>query len=264
MEPSRHAAYRTPILVCFLVLLGWPGCAVTQGLQLSPTSVQIGIFFQGIRLTVSADVPEKAQVVLEVIGDVGKEELMRKGKHWDLWMNVEEIDVYGVPYVYYAMSSPSEERRNGGKSDPWGYAGLLRRARFSDRSTGRTAAELFDGFVALKKSKKLYGIFPNALELLPPKHHRRPVRGIFQLPSRLPAGTYRVRLRALLNGRVVEQQHAQFEVSLTGVPALLVHLAYQRAGLYGGLAALVAGAAGLLCGVAFKKREPSPAQKRSL
>ena len=80
-------------------------CNSLQTLFVVPNAIKIGAFFHGAEVSVSAKVPEGCDAIVEVIGKEVEEDLMRKGRRWDLWMNVGEIDIEGAPCLYLVMST---------------------------------------------------------------------------------------------------------------------------------------------------------------
>ena len=51
------------------------------------------------------DLPAGSQAVLTIRGKRIDEEMMRKSRHWDLWMNSGEVDIDNAPLLYIASSS---------------------------------------------------------------------------------------------------------------------------------------------------------------
>jgi len=74
-------------------------------LQVVPPVVEISSFFNGREVTITGTLPAGYQAVAEVIGRVGQEHLMRKGRRGPLWMNVGEVTVSGAPSLYLVLSS---------------------------------------------------------------------------------------------------------------------------------------------------------------
>jgi hypothetical protein len=83
------------ILLC-LVPSSAP-CNSLQTLSVVPNKIRIGVFFDGAEISVSAKIPKDCEAVVVVRGKEVEEDLMRKGRRWELWMNVGEIDVDGAP-----------------------------------------------------------------------------------------------------------------------------------------------------------------------
>ena len=52
-----------------------------------------------------ANCRRNVQAVLSVRGKKIEEEMMRKSRHWDLWMNSGEVDIYDTPMLFIALSS---------------------------------------------------------------------------------------------------------------------------------------------------------------
>jgi uncharacterized protein (TIGR02186 family) len=232
-------------------------CAATQNLHLTPQTVTIGSFFNGAQLTVSGEIPEKCAAVVEVIGKVVERELMRKGRRWDLWMNVGEIDVDGVPRLYLVMSSDTDLLPGDGGDRLWGYEALRKRVSFKGIVTKEETSKLFTEFIRLRESQGLYGRFPGALKISSSNETGSIAQGIFRLPARLFPGTYQVCLTVIREGQIIERRSIPLNVVRVGFPALLAPLASEHAVLYGLLSVAVAVASGFLCGLLFRVRRRS-------
>ncbi|MEJ2168257.1 MAG: TIGR02186 family protein [Desulfobacterales bacterium] len=253
MKEIRQISLMVAILL--VVTAGGRGpAAASRNLTLAPPEIDIGAFFDGTQLTVSGEIPSACQAVVEVIGERVEEELMRKARRWEMWVNVGEIDIEGVPYLYYAMSSSPELLAPQSSDQPWGYPALRRAAEFKEGSRSVRTARLFDEFIKLKEDHKLYRILPGALNVFPGQQNGRSrIEGAFRFPARLPVGTCKVRLRAIRSRQVVEQQSTALQIQLVGLPAALFSLATDNALLYGFIALAIAVATGLLCGLVFSK-----------
>ena len=236
----------------FLLVMSSPLCRSSQTLSVTPPIVKIDSFFGGAEVSVSAELPEGCEAVIEVTGKEVEEDLMRKGRRWDLWMNVGEIDIDGAPYLYLLMSSAPQLLETGNR--PWGYAALRKAVSFRGRLRTGEEPELFKEFVHLKEGQGLYAIFPAAVKIAPLNATRSLAQSAFRLPARTPVGIYRVCLSVIQDGQTTERRCASFKVTMVGLPAFLVLLASQHEAFYGMLSVSVAVAAGLLSGVLFKMR----------
>ena len=228
-------------------------CSAQPGLRVEPESVDIGTFYSARQVEVSADIPEGCDAVVEVMGKDIEEQLLRKGRRWDIWMNVGEIDIEGAPTVYFAQSSDLSNLSQSAVETEFGYRALERRVSFLGDVTGLSHLKIFDEFVKLKESEDLYRVEPGELRLSPGASGASVVSGTFKIPSRIPPGTYRVILSVLRDGRRVETRTAFVGVRIVGLPALLKDLAHHHSELHGLLAIVVAVAFGYLTGVVFKK-----------
>ena len=223
-------------------------------LKVTPDQIRIGSFFSGAKLMVSTAVPKGAEVVMEVIGKVSEEELMRKGKRWELWMNVGEVDVEGAPSMYLAASSNPKSLLPPAADSSWGFEALAEEVSFKDQLKTVTSSELFHEFVRLKQDQGLYGLFPGEVKLSPAGADHDFVEAAFWIPTRTPPGTYQVCLTVVEKGQIVQHQCVPLEVAMIGLPAFLSSLSRDSAVLYGFFAVAIAMATGLLTGVIFKKK----------
>jgi len=220
-------------------------------LQVQPEVVAINNFFSGVQMQVNCDLPPGSQAVLCIRGKRTEAELMRKTHHWDLWMNSGEVDIDHVPRLYIAMSSDPGLLDTGVGEVPWGYDAIERDASFSGRMKPSERDMIFKQFVALKERDELYRLYPGGLKISRDGTGFQEAEGGFHLPSRLKAGSYKMTLWIVQDGRVTQQRNAVFEVKLKGVPAFLDELARHHSVLYGIFAAVIAMAAGLFIGLIF-------------
>lgn len=242
---------RLPWLVALWIAI-WPSTA-EAGLRLEPSSIQIGSFFNGAKIRVIGDVPQGSQVVVEVMDKRAKVHLLRRGRHWHVWMTVGEVAVENAPSVYYALSTNPRAFDKASGPTAFGFGRLLRDISFVGDLKGLTHAEVTREFLQLKESQGLYGQSPGALKVTGSTGGRSTVEGELRLPSRVDSGTYHVQLSVLEQGRVVHTDVATFHVRPVGVPAFLQDLAQNNGSLYGILAVLVALVFGFGVGVLFKR-----------
>jgi hypothetical protein len=229
-----------------------PGAAGAN-LRVTPDAIEIGTFFSGARVEVSAEIPTGSDAVIEVLGKKLEEQLLRKGRHWDIWMNVGEIDIEGAPSLYYVLSSNPESFSRVAADSSFGYLSLTKRIAFVGDVKGLKRMRIFDEFIKLKESEKLYGEYPGQLEVSHLAGDRSRVRGSFRIPSKVAPGDYLVRLSVHEDGRPVVTETASLDVAMVGLPAFLTMLALQHGALYGLLAVTVAVAFGYFTGLVFRK-----------
>ncbi len=227
--------------------------ALAQNIQVNPATLKIMGFFGGTRLRVSGEIPAGAEAVIEVIGKKMEQELMRKGRRWDLWLNVGEIDIKGVPGFYLVASSDPQMLAPAKIERPWGYEFWRRRASFQGALQKSEEPLIFKEFLELKEGRGLYGRFPGAVKVVTGGGRTR-AQFTFPVNTRIAPGTYRVRLSAVKDQQVVQRSQAFWQVDMAGSPAFLTFLAMQRPVLYGLLALGLAVTVGFLSGVLFKQR----------
>ncbi|MEJ2719574.1 MAG: TIGR02186 family protein, partial [bacterium] len=129
-------------------------------------------------------------------------------------------------------------------------------ASFLGDVRGLKSPKIFDEFVKLKETEKLYRVDPGKLDLSHSPGGPTVARGTFTIPSRIAPGAYEVRLSVLRDGRLLETRTAAFTVRVVGLPALLSGLAHRHGGLYGLLAVAVAVVFGYVTGVVFRRASP--------
>ncbi len=245
--------------ILFLLVMSSSLCDASQKLSVTPPKLRIDAFFGGAEVLVSAEIPQGCEAVVEMTGRKLEEDLMRKGRRWDLWMNVGEIDIDGAPCLYLLMSSAPRLLKTGNPT--WGYKALSRGISFKGRFKAGEKPELFREFVHLKEGQRLYGIFPGAVKISPLNATRSLVRATFHLPDRIPEGTHRICLTVIRDGQAVERKCIPFTVMTVGLPAFLSFLASQRVIFYGILSVAVAVAGGFLSGALFKTRRGGKSKK---
>ncbi len=251
-----------PIFVLFLAaltLLVTPGpmpSALASGgtLAIEPQSISISSLFSGCHMTISGNLPAGSQAVLTIRGKRIEEEMMRKSRHWDLWMNSGEVDIDNAPLLYMAFSSDPALLDGGSGDFPWGYAALEKAAKFTGRLKPVEDDTIFEEFIQLKERDKLYRLYPGGLKLTNPRFGETLARARFHMPSRTKPGTYHVSLWILKNGKIQEKRTATFDVKLQGMPAVLQVMAKEHGVAYGLLAVAVAMAVGMLTGMVFRGR----------
>jgi hypothetical protein len=230
-----------------------PAREAGAALSVVPDHVEIGTFYQGCQVAVSAVIPAGAEAVVEVVGRANTQKLLRKGRRGGLWMSVAETEVSGAPSLYLVMSTNSA-LLSGSPSDlPWGYEALAHEVRFTGRPSEAEQANLLGEFIKLKESEKLFGMFPGTLTLAPATDGQCVVKGTFSLPGTVKPDTYKVSLSVVRAGTIVARSDTEFTVAMVGFPALLWKLAWNHGVLYGIVAVLIALLTGFVMGYVFKK-----------
>lgn len=239
-------------LVAF-ALCAWPTAGDAK-IGLRPDEVRIGAFFNGAEVHVQGAIPEGASAVVEVLGKRIDEQLLRKGRRWNIWMNVGEVDIDGAPCLYLALSSNLDALRSHEPDAPFGYGALRRDISFVGSLKEIDRSVLFDEFVQLKESEHLYRLLPGALRISPAAGPGSTVEGTFRIPDRVDPGEYRVRLSAVKDGAVVETETTALRVRMVGMPAFLSTLAREHGGRFGLFAVGIAVVFGFAVGRVFGRR----------
>jgi len=241
---------RVFIAAVFLILsLAGSVRAEAVTVKARPSTVEISSFYQGHEITIIGAIPAGHQAVAEVVGPVGQEHLMRKGRVGPLWLNVGEITVSGAPSLYFALSTTPDLLTG---ASPWGFQALMQHLSLAGKVHQNEMAKFTEQFLELKKSENLYAVWPGGLKTKPADDGRLEVTGKFWLPANVKPDTYKVCLTAVLDGKAVDQHCSNLSVQMVGFPALLMSLAYEHAALYGILAVVIAILTGFIMGYLFK------------
>jgi len=233
-----------------------PTPATTSGqgdLELEPTEVQAGMFFDGAKIQVSATVPSDVQLTISCIGTADPVVLSRKGKALGLiWMNVGEVEVGAVPDVYLlhtserltALGSPSALSSLG-----VGYEAL--RSRITITGADGDEDRMFREFVSLKESDGLYGVVEKGIQRRPTQNGLSQAQTELTLPAKTPPGEYIVRVHGFQGGEGFLLAEGTVRVEQVGLAAAMGSLSVDHGLAYGILAVVVAVVVGLLTGVLF-------------
>jgi len=246
---QRLVAVPGLLLILSLPSLVW---GASLDLKVFPSQVEIGAFFRGQRVTVTALIPQGAEAVMEVVGQSRDEQLMRKGRRGGLWLNVGEIDFHGAPSLYMAMSTDPKLLEAAAAAEPWGYPALKTQVTMSGQVQDPERDEFFEQFLKMKESEGLYTIFQEPIKKSPVAGGLVPVKGEFQLPTNVRPGSYEVCLSVIQEGRITAKNCGELQVTMVGFPAMIATLAYQHGAIYGILAVVIAIVTGFAIGFIFK------------
>ncbi|MGQ9653125.1 MAG: TIGR02186 family protein [Thermodesulfobacteriota bacterium] len=251
----RFASITVLLVLWWLSGLPRGALACSVHLEVVPEVVDIGTFFQGQTVMVSATVPNRAAAVVEILGGSVSERLMHKGRWGPLWLNRGEVEVSDAPSLYLAASTEPALLNNPFDFRAWGYGALSERIQFGGMVSDEDRGWFLREFLRLKEAEGLYGIFPGEAQTADLEGDCAKVTASFFLRSNVRPGRYEIRLSLIDNGEQQRQTSAFMEVQLVGLPAFLRSLAYDHPLMYGVLAVVLAMMAGLLIGHVFKGRE---------
>jgi hypothetical protein len=242
------------LLLCWSLFIAAPAGAVATSaeIQVWPDEVEIGTFFNGHQVKVIGQIPQGAQVVMEITGSTAAEHLMRKGRRAGLWMNVGELEVQGAPSLYLAASTIPQILTSPPEGATWGYPALKRQIRLTGQAEQGERDIYLDQFFQLKESEGVYAVFPGKLKVSGAAGDYQKVTGNFTLPAKVKPGAYQVCLTVVQGGQVIAKHCSDLKVVMVGFPAMLASLAYQHGAMYGILAVVIAIVTGFAMGYIFK------------
>ncbi len=229
-----------------------PGQIALSGTDLiEPQRVWIDSFFHGKDITVRATVPYGRDLALRILGAREDLKLMKKGRVGGLWMGVEEVTFESIPKVILIWTSNHLSAM--GEDQNWKGINLDYASLLSGSLPGKTREEeefLIQELIKLKKHDNLYYTYEGLIQTKPlEKGLTSQAEAILRLPAKIYPGVYTLELIAFQDGRGTLLRSYPIEVQLSGVQAILSHLAAQRGLLYGVLAVTIATLSGLLMGI---------------
>ncbi len=242
------------LLLGLLAAAGLPGVArgAAADLQVSPDVVEIGAFFHGHKVIVTARIPAGSEAVMEVKGKADTEHMLRKGRRGGLWMNVGEIDFQGAPSVYLAASTDPKLLTAAPPEAAWGYQALRQRIKISGEVQPAEQEEFLGQFFKLKESEDIYRLLPGGLKASKAAGDLKTVTGRFAVPTNIKPGAYEVCLSVIDNGTLAAKNCTDLKVEMVGFPAMLDNMAHQHGATYGILAVVIAIVTGFAMGFLFK------------
>jgi uncharacterized protein (TIGR02186 family) len=243
---------RAVLLACLGGAALAPAGAGRQGdgaLRVEPSRVEIGVFYHGARLTVSADVDSGTAVAVLVSGPAGDLHLRTQARMWrTFWAPSGHVTFEHIPVAYVLRTSTALARL--------APASVLRALdlgydSFRPDTARRTASTFFPELIRLKESERLFQVSEGGVRVESGPGGGRRVTADIALPARAPAATYRVQLFGFRDGRLVLRRQAAFTLSRGAFNAFVTALAREQGLVYGIVAVVVAVGAGLVVGLVF-------------
>ena len=249
MSPGRWTGIT--LLACGLASAhGEPAGPGPSPLTLVPARVEIGLFYSGVDLEVSAETEPGADVALLITGPASELLLREQARRWGLfWAPAGEVTFDHVPSLYLLrttreledLASPDVLEELG-----VGYPSVLARL-------GQPVPHnLFRELVVLKESE---GLFSSTVAKSDDPGASltgtASFRAVAHIPARASADTYSVQVFAFRHGRLVDRVVGAFEIEEAGFVDFVSSLAETHGLAYGVFAVAVAVASGLLVGFLF-------------
>ena len=222
----------------------------TDTLQLDPARAEISVFYHGAQLMVSATVDTGTDIAVLVSGQAEELHLRRQARIWGMfWAPAGEITFDSIPTMYLLFTSrPVEEL-----ASPRLLAtlGLGYESFLPTGDAGDERERLSPDLLRLKESEGLFHYSVGAVRAEPAGEGQQVVTVAVDVPSKARAGVYRVQLFGLQNQVLTVRREGTFTLGRSAFNAFVGSLVQQHALLYGVLAVVVAGGAGLLVGLVF-------------
>ncbi len=220
--------------------------------DLSNHLVAITTGFTGTDVLLFGATDGPGDIVVVVRGPTKDEVVRRKGRFGPVWANADFATFRDVPSYYRVASSrPLEEfappmlleRRQIG-------LGTIRLLNVGDTVPPDQTAEFRKALLRLKAADNLYDQGLGDIVLM----SNRLFRTALHFPANVPTGTYLVEVYLFRDGQITSAEILPLNISKVGVSAEIFDFAHGRwAFFYGVVAVLLAGGAGWLAGVVFRR-----------
>lgn len=243
-------------LACLVMAISLTCAAARAGespgsLTVVPDQIQIGTFYHGTRVRVSADSVACDGAVLVLEGNDEEVSLNRKGRVALIWMNVAQLTISGLPQVYILAASDKLDDICSKETQEKLRLGVESlRPRMKIHSDQPLTGKEFDQFLILKTRNGTYNT-NDKIELSSISSNGRKLSADLPVPSGMPSGNYDIHLYCFREGNLVDERVARLSIDRIGLPHFMINLAYKHAAEYGLLAIIVAMAAGIVMGVIF-------------
>jgi hypothetical protein len=227
---------------------GWATDA--SDVTISPASLKIGILFSGCEVSIAGSVLSGRDVVIEIIGPEQNGAFKIKDKIGPFWMNRRKVEIKQAPF-FYGLLLPQNNPFVADLPIPGTGIANLKKHIFI-RSDELPRDSVFDLFVQLKRSEKLYvGPF-SSIRYSEGSEGRRRFSAEFHLPASIAPGEYKVMTSIIHDGRLENKLAGHIQVQETGIVQGIYELAYRHSLIYGILAVIIALLVGTVMGVVFK------------
>jgi uncharacterized protein (TIGR02186 family) len=235
-------------------------------LKLSPTTIEMGAFYNGAPIRMEGEVPSGAKVIVIIRGAAKDELFNKKGRVGPIWINVDKVHVTGTPSLFLRFTSEDMHTFLDRKTiDAYELDELSVKERMHIRvGKGDPDPEyrelIENSYLDLKKSDGTYRRVANRVHIVEAgatAHYTL----LFNWPKTAPPGAYRVEVYACRGRAVVGQAASTLRLVEVGFPAFMVSLAHEHPWEYGILAVLAAMCAGFgIDAVASRLRRPARAR----
>lgn len=220
-------------------------------IELAAKTVKISTFYNGTTLEVTGSVPVANDVVLQVRGPKQDVHLKEKGKVAGfLWMNKSDVSLENIPAVYMVYTPTGATKNFISPELGIGYKSLVRDITISPESADKDF--IFGEYVKLMEEAGVYAINEAAIAYGEPHDGMKGFSTTLTIPSKMSAGKYTVEAIAVKNGLVKGKTREELTLELSGLPAAISSLAFDKPLLYGFMSVFIALAAGLIIGVIFR------------
>jgi uncharacterized protein (TIGR02186 family) len=245
-------------LFLFIVFMGvWvnqlpsPAQASNITVNLSDPIIKITAGFSGTDLLIFGVVPEDGDVVIVVRGPKREEIVRKKDKVMGVWVNRDKIILEKVPSLYMTASNRSLDEFipvSIANTHQIGTEHIHIKPR-KDYANVKDWERFRHALIRNKVKQNLYKGEPAPLVFL----GNRLFRTKLHFPSNVSVGTFGIDTFLIRSEKVVAFETTLLNVQKFGIEADIYNFAHHHSLAYGLLAIMVAGLAGWMANVAFRK-----------
>lgn len=221
------------------------------GFNLSMDKINISTFYNGTTIDVTGALPANEDVVLQVSGAKKDVHLKEKGKIAGfLWMNKTSVSLENTPVVYmvYTPAGPTSHYLNPELG--LGYKALVKDISIAPKSKDK--AYIFGEYVKLMEKSGVYAVHEGSIHYSEPKNGVKIFKATLSIPSEMSAGTYGVEAITIKDSSITNRIRKDLKLELTGLPAMISSIAFDRPLLFGFLAVIIAIIAGMFMSYIFR------------
>ncbi|MBI9087081.1 MAG: TIGR02186 family protein [Desulfobacterales bacterium] len=241
-------------LMCGISLIIGPfgtSCSAEPiSLALSREVMDVDTFFSGGSVTIKGQIPSDDDVALEILGPVVDGLYDVKGRVGGLWMTRYKVHLGNAPSLYMLLLPPGPQWGDKTAGLGLGVDNLKQSLAFGDSEV--STDDVFNMFVQLKRSEKLYGQAADAVSYGPGANGQKHFTATFKFPSSTTVGTYTIRATPIRSGHLGSAVSRDLTVQEIGFVKLVNELASNRRLIYGFSAVLIALLSGGIMGFIFK------------
>ena len=219
--------------------------------NLSDPIVKITAGFSGTDLLIFGVVPGDGDVVIVVRGPIREEVVRKKVQVMGVWVNRDEMVLENVPSLYMTASNrPLDEFMPGGVAftHQIGAENIHIKPR-KDYVHEENWEHFRHALIRNKEKQNLYKWDPAPLVFL----GNRLFRTKLHFPANLSVGTFGIDTYLIRKGKMAAFETTLLNVRKFGIEAAIYNFAHRHSLAYGLLAIIVAGLAGWMANVAFRK-----------
>jgi uncharacterized protein (TIGR02186 family) len=218
--------------------------------DLSNHLVAISTGFTGTDVLLFGAIENKGDVVITVRGPERDMVVRRKERKVGIWINTKSAYVRNVPAYYATAASRPIELIANDRLFASYHIGLHNQRFVTTMDGDDTDDSLYRD--ALLRNMKYVGLFndkPAKISFLSNQLFRTDIH----FPANTPTGTYLIDVYLIRDGRIASIKSTPLVVSKTGISAEIYDFAHRYSALYGIIAVIIAGIAGWIASVLFRK-----------